>query len=303
MAKARNDLRPIIIKRVKKVEGGHHGGAWKVAYADFATAMMAFFMLLWLLTTSEKVTLTGLADYFTPSAATMSASSGSGSILAGTALESEGAKSSDSVAMAMPTTSTEAAAEDRPETDAQADISPPSSWESKLPTEGNQQLLRAEDALRTAIQETPELEDYKDQILVEQTPDGLRIQLIDRDQRPMFRSGTAELYGFAQTILRRIGMIVEGLPNRIAIQGHTDAAGATADIDYGNWELSADRANSARRVLRRAGVRVDRFAEVVGKAATDPLYPDDPLRAENRRMTILLLREAPVLDPAFGARD
>lgn len=302
MAKARNDMRPIIVKKVKKVAGGHHGGAWKVAYADFATAMMAFFMLLWLLTTSEKVTLQGLADYFTPSNATMSNSSGSGSILAGTALESEGARSSGTVSMAM-SSSSETEEDDTPNKKKTGTVGEQAStWESKLPSQGDRQLLKAEQKMKTAIQETPDLQPYKNQILFEQTPDGLRIQLIDRDQRPMYRPGTAELYPFAERLMTEIGQMIATMPNRIAIHGHTDRTGAQSDVDYGNWELSADRANTARRTIRRSGVSVDRFAEVVGKADTDPLYPDDPLRPENRRMSITLLREAPAMDPSFGAR-
>lgn len=305
MAKVKggNETRPIIIKRVKKVAGGRHGGAWKVAYADFVTAMMAFFMLLWLLTVSDKVTLQGIADYFTPSNATMSNSSGAGGILAGTELEAEGAKSSGSRIMAVPSSSPSKAsdANESAREDQNQDSQTPA-YEMKLPPATDAMLLKAENDMKTAIQETPELNDYRDQIILEQTPDGLRIQLVDRDNRPMFRPGTATPYTFYNRILQAIAGVVQSMPNRIAIAGHTDGTVSAREGAYGNWELSADRANATRRVLRDAGVRPDRMAEVTGRAATQPLYPDAPNRAENRRVAIVLLREAPAFDPGFADR-
>jgi chemotaxis protein MotB len=292
------DQRPIIIKKVKKVAGGHHGGAWKVAYADFVTAMMAFFMLLWLLTVSDQVVLQGIADYFTPSNATMSNSSGSGDILAGTEMADENAKQSGSVTVSAPSAQTQDSDDSAQQPSADKKNVAAADWETKLPPSPDAKLLRAEDALKTAIQETPELQQYKDQIIVEVTPDGLRIQLIDREQRPMFKTGTDELYPFARTLIARVGDIVMGLPNRVSIEGHTDRAAGSGS--YGNWELSSDRANAARRVLEGAKVSSDRYAQVTGKAASEPLYPDSPDRAENRRISILLLREAPVVAPDFG---
>ncbi|MGK2285890.1 flagellar motor protein MotB [Pedomonas sp. V897] len=303
MAKGKGDnaARPIIIKKVKKTAHGRHGGAWKVAYADFVTAMMAFFMLLWLLTISDKVTLQGIADYFTPSNATMSNASGAGGILAGTALESEGAKASGSNLTATPSSSPSKDSKDSEDArnqSRQEDQAP--TYEMKLPPTPDARLLKAEDDLKTAIQETPDLAKYRDQILLEQTPEGLRIQLIDRDERPMFRPGTATPYPFYVRILQTVADVVKAMPNRISITGHTDGAVYANEGQYGNWELSADRANATRRVLRDAGVRPDRMAEVTGRAATQPLYPDAPNRPENRRVAILLLREAPALAPAFA---
>jgi chemotaxis protein MotB len=294
----KGDVRPIIIKKVKKVAGGHHGGAWKVAYADFVTAMMAFFLLLWLLTVSDKVVLQGLADFFTPSNATMSNSSGSGSILAGTALEAEGAKNQATVELQSPQESTTDSSKE--ESSNASTMKSGQNWQSKMPEKPEAAMLQAEREIMIAIQETPEMSKYKDHMLLEQTPDGLRIQLIDRDQRPMFRLGTAELFAFSARLIATVGRAVARMPNRVALYGHTDSAGANSVTDYGNWELSADRANSARRVLAASGVSGDRFAEVVGKASTDPLYPDDPMRPENRRLSILLMQEAPVLDPSVA---
>jgi len=301
------DERPILIKKVKKVSGGgHHGGAWKVAYADFTTAMMAFFMLLWLLNVSDEVTLQGLADYFTPTNASMSNSSGAGGILGGTAMESSGASKSGSATITFdatpndPNTVSDSEAQSGESYRAAvADEKASYDWEVKVVQREDKMFGSVERALKTAIQESEALKRHQDQIIIEQTPEGLRIQLIDKDRRSMFKRGSAELYPFARELLTVVGKVVQGLPNRISISGHTDSSPA-APGDYGNWELSADRANAARRVIRASKVRADRFSDVTGKAATDPLFPDEPLRPENKRVTLLLLREAPVLAPDFG---
>ncbi|MGD1954926.1 MAG: flagellar motor protein MotB [Sphingomonadales bacterium] len=299
--------RPIVIKKVKKVSGGgHHGGAWKVAYADFTTAMMAYFMLLWLLNVSDEVTLQGLADYFTPTNASMSNSSGAGGILAGTNIESTGASNSGSATISfdapqqVSNTTMDASAESG-ESYRQgiAEERAAQDWDAKIVTREDKMFGTVQQALKTAIQESETLQRHQDQIIVEQTPEGLRIQLIDKDQRSMFMRGSAQLYPFATERLSMVGRVIQGLPNRIAISGHTDSSPA-ARADYSNWELSADRANAARRVIRTAKVRPDRFSEVTGMAATEPLFPDEPLRPENIRVTLLLLREAPVLAPDFG---
>ncbi len=292
--------RPIVIRRSKPAfQRIQHNGAWKVAYADFTTAMMAFFMLLWLLTVSDKVTLQGLADYFTPSNATMSNSSGSGSILAGTAAESDGAKSQGSITASNNSVANRAT---NPATstshDSQDNNGNP--WQSTMPAQPDAKMLKAEEDIKTAILLAPELSNYRDQIVFDQTNDGLRIQLVDAEGRPMFRSGSAELRDYARAMFAKVGATVATLPNRLSIIGHTDDIGG--DVGYSNWELSADRANAARRVLRAAHVSPDRIAEVVGRAASEPLYPDQPGRPENRRITIVVLREAPVVDPKFGAR-
>ncbi|MEM8798584.1 MAG: flagellar motor protein MotB [Pseudomonadota bacterium] len=291
----KNDKRPIIIKKVKKVAGGHHGGAWKVAYADFTTAMMAFFMLLWLLNVSEKVTLQGLADYFTPSNASMSNSSGSGDILAGTSLADEGANASGAVSVTVPPDAA-AKVEEQPDEDNDS-----SKWQAKVVEREDNALKAAEADLKIAIQQNPDLRRFQDHLVVEQTPDGMRIQIMDHDRRPMFKNGTAELYGFARDMFTAVADVLDRLPNRMVITGHTDAS-PSAGRDYGNWELSADRANAVRRVLAKARVSRDRFSQVVGKAATEPLFPDNPFRAENKRVSILVLREAPAFDPNFGKR-
>jgi chemotaxis protein MotB len=297
---AKNDeARPIIIKKVKKGGGGgHHGGAWKVAYADFVTAMMAFFMLLWLLNVSDKETLEGLADYFTPSSASVSGKSGAGKPLAGASIAASGlANASGSITPISGPPPTSKPDQDRDSKAADNAENPQADFEDKLKDETNEAMNALEETLRQAIQESPELAQHKDQILIEQTPEGVRIQITDKDGRSMFEPSTANLYNYAKRLIREIGGITATLPNRIAILGHTDGGSFGAGSDYTNWELSADRANSARRVLAETGVSSDRFSEVIGKSSSEPLYPNQIMRAENRRISILVLREAPVVLP------
>ncbi|MFQ5348235.1 MAG: flagellar motor protein MotB [Rhodothalassiaceae bacterium] len=302
MAKKDNE-RPILIKRIKKTGGGHHGGAWKVAYADFTTAMMAFFMLLWLLNVSDKKTLEGLADYFTPSSASVSGTSGAGKPLAGTVMDTSGAVGASASVLEIqgPPKTTQQTSETPGE--GQTDADEAKSVSMDAPDRNTDKALAIlQDNLRQAIQESPELARHRDQILVEETPEGIRIQLTDKEGRAMFQRGTAQFYTYAKRMMREIGAIVATLPNRVSIVGHTDADGRRDSGDYSSWELSADRANAARRILDRTGVSDDRIAEVVGKAATEPLYPTDPTRPENRRITILVLREAPVIAPSGANR-
>ena len=164
----------------------------------------------------------------------------------------------------------------------------------------NQAFQKVEDDLRLAIQESPILNRHADQLLFEVTEDGLKIQLIDKDRRAMFKSGTDELYDYAAALIREVGKSVQNLPNRLSIQGHTDGGIFVGPGGTGNWELSANRANSARRVLDGSGIDNERLSEVIGKASTNPLYPDQPNRVENRRITIHLLREAPVVPPSIS---
>lgn len=156
------------------------------------------------------------------------------------------------------------------------------------------QLHSAAMSLRQAMQEMPELAELSNHIIVDETPEGLRIQLIDQEGRPMFNPGDTEPTERAVTLLRAVARIAERLPNRLSIAGHTDSAPSNGG-PYTNWELSADRANASRRVLQDAGISNDRIYEVRGKAGSEPLYPDDPYMAGNRRISIVLLREAPVI--------
>jgi chemotaxis protein MotB len=293
-----DDERPIIIKRIKKGGGGHHGGAWKVAYADFTTAMMAFFMLLWLLNVTTEEQREGLADYFAPTTASISGSTGAGGVLGGTSLSSEqGAMASGAVVLTMPKP-----AQSEPSSQSKDDSTtdPADDWQKELAAREDMAFEEIESELRQSIQEMPDLAELAKHLVIDVTDDGMRIQLIDKDQRSMFQPASDKLYDYATKMLGQIATRIDKMPNRIDITGHTDAKGFAGKDGYSNWELSSDRANAARRVLRAAGISSDRFSAVKGKAATEPLLPESPLRAENRRITILLLREAPVVPPGMN---
>lgn len=301
MADDDNNQRPIVKKVIKVEGGGHHGGAWKVAYADFTTAMMAFFMLLWLLNVAPPETLAGLADYFSPTTASVPGSSGQARSNPTTA-ENRGLNPSPIVAISRP-----GPPPSGPDADGDKDKA-----ESEKDGIGNsidfteiedQSFEMMQEQLRLAIQQSPTLSELSENLIMEITEDGMKIQLIDKDQRAMFRQGSDELYNYAREMITEIGRSVQTLPNRVTIQGHTDGGSFTGPDGSSNWELSADRANSARRVLDGSGVSEDRIFEVIGKAGTDPLYPDQPTKTENRRITILVLREAPVIPPNLSGSN
>jgi chemotaxis protein MotB len=292
--------RPIIVKKIKKVAGGHHGGAWKVAYADFVTAMMAFFLLMWLINTSSPEQKRGIADYFAPASVSAS-TSGSGGILGGTALGNDGAMQKGSTPLfEQPTTTAQSTmAEDDSAKASPSDAATPSAAEAAMAQREASEFQQAEMSLRQALQEMPELAELSRNIIVDQTPEGLRIQLVDQEGRPMFDPGTTEPNDRARILLRAVAQIVQALPNRIIISGHTDAA-PNPDTANSNWELSAGRANAARRVIAGAGLGEDRISQVVGKAGSDPLFPDDPYQAANRRIAIVLQRASSPLPTDGG---
>lgn len=303
-----NGNQPVVIKKVKKVSGGgHHGGAWKVAYADFVTAMMAFFLLMWLINTTSPEQKRGIADYFAP-AAVSSSQSGSGGVLGGTAISTEGARSQGSQSIIeqlspeSPRTVSKSPQEitdsSQPIKRVDLDVSQESLNRAKAIREQSS-FERAEQSLRQAMDEMPELAELSKHLIIDQTEEGLRIQLVDQEGRSMFEPGSKIPNARAIQLLEAVAEIVDRLPNRISISGHTDSKPST-DPDYSNWELSSDRANVARRILVENGVVPDRVARVSGKAGSEPLYPDDPDLPGNRRISIVLLREAPVLPPDHG---
>jgi chemotaxis protein MotB len=293
---AAGDSPTIIIKKIKKGDhGGHHGGAWKVAYADFVTAMMAFFLLMWLINTTSPEQKRGIADYFAP-ASVSPTTSGSGGILGGTSLADSGTRASGSkdIIQAL-----------APEAPPNVTDSGQSQTQSAAQSQGAEQkaddaaLTSAAQSLRQAMQDMPELAELSKQIIVDQTPEGLRIQLVDQEGRSMFKEGSAEPNDRAKLLLQAVAKVVNKLPNRVTIAGHTsaDAGGAKPASD---WALSSARADASRQILQNAGVDADRIYQVAGKAASDPLYPDDPMLPGNRRITVMLLREAPVLPTDAG---
>ena len=295
---------PIIIKKVVKGGGGgHHGGAWKVAYADFVTAMMAFFLLMWLINTTTPEQKRGIADYFAP-ASVSPENSGSGGIMGGTQMGEDGARargSSSVVERLSPETPRQnndiqaSSAEGAADADGEPEASP-SALANAMARREDASFAAAEQSLRQALEDMPELAELSRHLIVDQTPEGLRIQLVDQEGRPMFRPGSAEPNERAVILLRSVAEIAQRLPNRLSIAGHTDS-GPSQTGSYTNWELSSDRANASRRILQANGISDDRVYEVRGKAGSEPLFPDDPTLPGNRRISIVLLREAPVLPP------
>ena len=293
--------RPIIIKKIKKGGGGgHHGGAWKVAYADFVTAMMAFFLLMWLINTTSPEQKRGIADYFAP-ASVSETTSGAGGILAGTALGNDGAKQNGSQSVVQ-----DASPDAKKPTDGQArDAAKSTDPAADLMKDAQAKkeaaaFASAAQSLRQALQDLPELAELSKNIIIDQTPEGLRIQLVDQEGRSMFNTGTAVPNDRAKILLRAISKVINQLPNRISIYGHTSASAGQGGKNETDWPLSANRADASRRILQGSGVDADRVYQVSGKATSEPLYPDDPTLPGNRRIAIVLLREAPVLPPDRG---
>lgn len=276
-----DELQPIIVKKIKKISGGHHGGAWKVAYADFVTAMMAFFLLLWLLNVTTEEQKKGIADYFDPNPKIAESVSGAGGMLGGLSISQEGAMVTDVQTMA-------------PQTQADAALRPDVSdaqfkEEQRKREEAN--FKKAENAIKDAMKENAEMQELAKSLKMDMTPEGLRIQIIDQDGKPMFPSGSAEMYERTQKLLTKVSEVIRKMPNEISVRGHTDGVPYSKGNGYSNWELSADRANASRRVLIGAGFPDKRVNNVVGKADTDHLLSNKPNDAQNRRISIILLRE------------
>jgi chemotaxis protein MotB len=296
-----SNAQPVIIKRVKKAAHGHHGGAWKIAYADFVTAMMAFFLLMWLINTTSPEQKRGIADYFAPANISRT-TSGGGGLLGGKSFASEGARANGAQSPTQQTAAktNESNAQDTKDATAGAggaQQAAPSEQQidQAITAREQSEFAMAEQSLRQAMQDLPELAELSKNLIIDQTPEGLRIQIVDQEGRPMFPPGSAEPYDRAVTLINQVAKVILRLPNRISISGHTDSAAFVSDKGYSNWDLSADRANASRRILQTAGVANDRVYQVSGKAGSEPLFPNDPYLVGNRRISIVLLREAPVL--------
>ncbi|BBF84754.1 flagellar motor rotation protein MotB [Aquitalea magnusonii] len=260
--------RPIIVKRIKKGGHGHHGGAWKIAYADFVTAMMAFFLLMWLLGSASQGTLNGIAEYFkTPLKVAMSGGDGAGDA----------------------TSVVKGGGNDLTKKAGQVNKS---SKEQERKVLEKQALDNLQQKIQSSVEQSQVLKDYKNQMKLEMTPEGLKIQIVDEQNRPMFDSGSSRMLPHTRVLLQQLAQQLNQLPNRISISGHTDATPfGNGQNGYSNWELSADRANTARRELIAGGLQDDKVMRVVGVAAANPLIKSNVFSPENRRITIVVLNK------------
>ncbi len=286
----------IVVKKVTHGGHGHHGGAWKVAFADFAVAMMAFFLLLWLMGSTTKEEKAAISSYFdNPSAAI-----GTSATPAPSSVQGKGGSSTSLIdlggGMEMPTIQKEV------DVTAQEEPAPPNeALERKSSAEEQRELqelqqekqrlgdLMAE--LEKAINESDVLKEFKDQLLIDIVPEGLRIQIVDKRNRPMFDSGDAHLKWYTAKILFEMSKFINKVPNRISISGHTDASRFVGREDYSNWELSADRANSARRALVDGGMSVAKIGRVVGLASSVLFFKNKPNDPINRRISIIVMNK------------
>ena len=243
--------KPIIIKKINKGGHGHHSGAWKIAYADFVTAMMAFFLLLWLLNSVTQEQLEGISNYFAPVSASQS-TSGAGDILGGRTITEDGAEqnttSRDNVTVDLPPPKAGTGGDDNSENQAGGNPDEETA-EQVLKQREQEQFEEAKDQLEATLASIPQLKKLKDSLLIDNTPDGLRIQLVDKDGLSMFQSGASELFVHTKKLLEVVTEIIKALPHNLSISGHTDSTKFVAGGDFSNWKLSADRANAARRWL------------------------------------------------------
>jgi chemotaxis protein MotB len=334
MARGRGDGTTIVLKRIEEGGHGHHGGAWKVAYADFVTAMMAFFILMWLLNATTQEQRSGIADYFAQTNVLGRTTSGSGQPFGGRTpheaqqmTQNAGAvrvehgpmptlpdveTEDDSNTPARPVPMREGAEGDADEDPrrvrtARADALPgeadPAQAEARdIPDaelraeharRERETFERAAEEVRRLVAADPALADLGRQLLIEQVPEGLRIQLLDGERQPMFALGGAAPNERARLLIARVAGVTARLPNAVALAGHTDATPFRGGGERSNWDLSAERANATRRLLTEAGLPESRIRSVTGNADRDLLMPDAPTSAANRRVSITLLREAP----------
>ncbi len=345
----------VIVKKYEIVEGGHHGGAWKVAYADFVTAMMAFFLLMWLLNATTEDQRKGLADYFSPNSLMSHASSGTGQPFGGHTAFDEGALVSDRGAVQIsqgkrpmiertedgndpvytefhrertgegigkgPVTEDQDAddTDEKPlgqkgtlpapgpggpsvvQREGQPNTGPVTRAEiaAEKARQEKEAFERAADEIKAAVQGDPALTELGKQLAIDMTPDGLRIQIIDEVKLPMFPTGSSTPNERARLLIQKIVPILMKLHEPLSIAGHTDASPFPGP-DRTNWELSAERANATRRLLTDGGLPERRIKSVIGDADRDPLLPADPLAAANRRIAILVMREAPLVPAPAG---
>ncbi len=291
---ADDEKAPIIIKKVKKNAGGHHGGAWKVAYADFVTAMMAFFLLLWLLNVSTDEQKALISSYFSPADPRVAVSqSGSGGVLGGLTISEDGAMTSNKTPLvAHPGALTASNRSARTEVDGDLNESSDAELVKEMERRDEERFKSAEESLRQAIASQDDLKALAQNLLIDQTPEGLRIQIIDQEGKPMFPLGGILPLEDARLLLKLVTKVIMDMPNMISIRGHTDSRPYGTGAKYTNWELSADRANASRRVMLESTLDIKRIENVMGKADREHLLIDEPNSPRNRRISIILLRES-----------
>ncbi|RZF24194.1 motility protein MotB [Paraburkholderia sp. UYCP14C] len=272
---------PVIVRRSRKGDehGAHHGGAWKIAYADFVTAMMAFFLLMWLLGSTSKYDKQGIEDYFnTPLSSLLGGNEGTAAARP-SVVQGGGRDVSDT----------------RPGvgTKSQTEPTPPRAATPAVTPADAERLQQLKAKLSALIEQSPVLKTFKDQIRISITNEGLRIEIVDSQNRPMFASGSSKLQPYAVTILTQIGAALNDVDNRVSIAGHTDAVPYTAGPEgYSNWELSSERANAARRALVAGGMHGEKLLQVRGLADVLPLNSHVADEPTNRRISILVLNKA-----------
>jgi chemotaxis protein MotB len=269
-----DNTQPIIVKRIKKVAAGHHGGAWKIAFADFATAMMAFFMVMWLMSSATPEQKRAISGYFQDPIGFTESASPHVIDLGGTPTPSPDRTLNDTVDPAVQ------------QSESKMDADQAETFAEQLERERLDLLLQE---LQNKVDENPELTRFKDQILFEITQDGLRIQIMDAANRPMFALGSAQLQPYFEDILLAMADTIRAVPNKISVSGHTDAKPYSGRGEFGNWELSAGRANAARRALVAGSYPEEQIARVVGYASSALFDREDPLNPVNRRIDILVL--------------
>ena len=260
----------IIKKKSRGGHAGHHGGAWKVAYADFVTAMMAFFLLLWLLSTTSKEQKEGIAYYFNRVNASMTTGGGVGIGGGNNLIDTK---------------------QQAPHSSPNVPAQPDSAEDVALKANEDAMFRQISEELKKAVMNIPQLKALLENLLIDITPEGLRITITDSQGRELFENGNAKMFPYTEQMIGVVANVVAALPNELALGGHTDSVPYRGDNPaYSNWELSGDRANEMRKVLMREGIKERRVNRVAGYASQTPLLPDQPENIKNRRLTVVVLR-------------
>jgi chemotaxis protein MotB len=272
---------PLIIKRIKKVTGGgHHGGAWKIAYADFVTAMMAFFLLMWLIGSTAEGDRKGIAEYFqTPLRVALAGGTGSGD--ASSILKGGGEDLTRSAGQVQRS--------DKPVKRQTINLQ---AARAEIKRQETEKLKGLKKRFEDAVQQDKKFAQFKNQIRLEITAEGLQVTVVDEQNRPMFDQGRAALKDYTVDIMHSIGGLLNDVDNYISLAGHTDAAQyALGERGYSNWELSTDRANASRRELVAGGMKDSKVLRVVGLSSSLPLDAANPMNPMNRRISLVVLNE------------